>query len=101
MRRAHRFRSSGRCWIVAIWILAATSPNADQKPRTDPTIFRAGIDVVSLNVSVKDHGKTSISNLAPDDFLVFEDNVPQTVVSVSRQRVPLGLALLLDTSASM
>jgi Ca-activated chloride channel family protein len=82
-------------------MLGASSPNADQKPRPDSTTFRAGIDVVSLNVSVKDHGNKPISNLAPDDFLVFEDNVPQTVVSVSRQRVPLGLALLLDTSASM
>jgi len=94
-------RSTGRFLVVAFWMLAAGSPPTAQRPQPDATNFRAGIDVVSLNVSVRDHGNKSIADLVSDDFVVFEDNVPQTVVSVSRQRVPLGLALLLDTSASM
>ena len=38
---------------------------------------------------------------AEEDFFVFENNVRQTVTFFARSNVPLGLAVLLDTSGSM
>ena len=38
-------------------------PDPGQKPRTDSTSLRAGIDVVSLNVSVKHRANRPASNL--------------------------------------
>jgi Ca-activated chloride channel family protein len=97
----HRPNLLGESAIVTVLMLLASSSHAQGRRPSDSTVFRAGIDVVSLNVSVRDSSNKPIPPLSPDDFVVFEDNRPQTVVSVSRQRVPLGLALLLDTSASM
>ena len=64
-------------------------------------MYRSEIALVSLNVAVKDHTNKPVRELIAGDFAVFEDSVSQPIVSVSRQRIPLGLALLLDTSASM
>src|SRR5581483_6220215 len=40
-------------------------------------------------------------DLPRDAFAVFEDGEPQTVTQFTRERVPIGLGVLLDTSDSM
>ncbi len=63
--------------------------------------FRAGVDVVSLNVTVTDPSTKFIRDLTQDDFQVYEDGVKQDVTFFSRTQQPIALAILLDTSASM
>lgn len=63
--------------------------------------FRAGVDVVSLNVTVTDAESRFIRDLTQEDFEVFEDGVKQDVTFFSRSQQPIALAILLDTSASM
>ncbi len=63
--------------------------------------FRAGIDVVSLNVTVTDSSGRYITDLQKDDFQVFEDGVQQEVTFFTRTPLPIALVLLIDTSASM
>jgi Ca-activated chloride channel family protein len=63
--------------------------------------FRAGVDLVSLNVTVTDGTARYITDLAQEDFNVFEDGIKQEVTFFSRTNLPIALALLLDTSASM
>jgi Ca-activated chloride channel homolog len=63
--------------------------------------FRAGVDLVSLNVTVTDGTQKYITDLTQDDFNVFEDGVKQDVTFFNRTNLPIALALLLDTSASM
>jgi Ca-activated chloride channel family protein len=63
--------------------------------------FRAGVDVVSLNVTVTDSSGRYITDLQKEEFLVFEDGVQQEVTFFSKTPLPIALALLLDTSASM
>src|SRR5213078_975172 len=63
--------------------------------------FRAGVDVVSLNVTVTDGTQKYVTDLTQDDFNVFEDGVKQEVTFFNRTNLPIALALLLDTSASM
>src|SRR5262249_21172531 len=65
------------------------------------TPFRAGVDVVSLNVVVSDGAGHYATDLAAEDFLVFEDGVKQEVTLFNKANLPIALALLLDTSASM
>ena len=62
--------------------------------------FRGGVDLVSLNVTVMD-GPRYATNLEAEDFQVFEDGVKQDVTYFTRINMPVALALLLDTSASM
>jgi len=62
--------------------------------------FRAGVELVSLNVSVTD-GTKYVGDLEENEFEVFEDGVKQTVSFFSRKQQPIALAILLDTSNSM
>lgn len=62
--------------------------------------FRAGVELVSLNVTVTD-GAKYVTGLEQDDFEVFEDGAKQTITFFSRVQQPIALAILLDTSNSM
>jgi VWFA-related protein len=42
-----------------------------------------------------------VSGLRQDQFLVYEDDQPQTVTHFSAERVPVSLGIVLDTSGSM
>ena len=63
--------------------------------------FRAGIDIVSLNVTVVDPETHYVTGLDQGDFSVFEDGVKQDVTFFNRTQLPIAMAILLDTSASM
>ena len=63
--------------------------------------FRAGVDIVSLNVTVTDQQSHYVTDLDVADFSVFEDGVKQDVTFFTRRQQPIALSLLLDSSASM
>ena len=63
--------------------------------------FRAGVDVVSLNVTVTDADNRFITDLDQENFQIFEDGVLQEITFFSRARLPIALSVLIDTSASM
>src|SRR6516225_5313229 len=71
-----------------------------QTPTQQPP-FRAGVDVVSLNVIVTEGNGRYVTDLSSEEFNVFEDGVKQEVTFFNRTNLPIALALLLDTSASM
>jgi Ca-activated chloride channel family protein len=81
---------------------APQPPPADQKPpeRQQPS-FRTGVELVSMNVTVTDGTTRYVTDLTAEDFNVFEDGVKQDVTFFNRTNLPIALALLLDTSASM
>jgi Ca-activated chloride channel family protein len=66
----------------------------------DQPVFRAGIDVVRVDVAVR-RGITPVANLTRDQFIVTDNGAPQTIESVTRDTVPLDLMLVLDTSGSL
>jgi Ca-activated chloride channel family protein len=69
---------------------------------TSPSVvFHSGIDLVALNVVVTDAQRKFVSGLRAQDFAVYEDGVQQDVSYFAATAVPLDLAILLDTSASM
>jgi len=78
--------------------LAAHAVPVQQPPQVP---FRAGVDLVSLNVTVTDGTQKYITDLTPEEFNVFEDGVKQDVTFFNKTNLPIALALLLDTSASM
>jgi Ca-activated chloride channel family protein len=76
-------------------------PAAQQPPAQQPPAFRAGVDLVSLNVTVIDGTNHYITDLAQDDFNVFEDGTKQDVTFFNKTNLPVALSILIDTSASM
>ncbi len=74
----------------------STAPQEPEQP-----IFRAGVEVVSLNVTVTERDGRFVSGLPREAFSVFEDGVKQDVIFFSGTQLPTALGLLVDTSASM
>jgi VWFA-related protein len=66
-----------------------------------PTVFRSGVDLVSLSVVVTGPRDQFIAGLTAENFAVYEDGVQQDVSFFAATDVPLDLSILLDTSASM
>ena len=81
---------------LAVTIALAATVLAQQPPS-----FRAGVDVVSLSVTVTDVSGRYITDLTPDQLSILEDGVKQDITYFNRANVPIALSLLLDTSASM
>ena len=67
----------------------------------DAPAFRAGVDVVSLNVTVMDRAGRFVTDLNQASFQVYEDGVQQDINFFTKTQLPIALALLIDTSASM
>jgi VWFA-related protein len=78
----------------------APASSSTAASRQQPS-FRAGIDIVSLNVTVTDGSNHYVTDLAENEFSVFEDGVKQNITFFSRRQQPIALSLLLDSSASM
>jgi Ca-activated chloride channel family protein len=66
-----------------------------------PQVFRSGVAVVSLNVTVSDSQQHFITDLEQGDFTIFEDGAKQELIYFSKTHLPTALSLLIDTSASM
>jgi Ca-activated chloride channel homolog len=75
-------------------------PSPQQPPPPSSQVFRGGVELVSLNVTVMD-GSKYVTDLTQEDFEVFEDGALQSLTLFARGQQPIALAVLLDTSASM
>jgi VWFA-related protein len=86
---------------MAAMSMASLAGQATSTQREPPTLFRATVDVVSLNVTVVDPQNRYITDLSEQDFSVFEDGTRQELTYFTRTNLPIALSLLIDTSASM
>jgi Ca-activated chloride channel family protein len=94
----------GRRLLIAIFAAGATALAAQQPAPPSPPppqLFRSGVDIVSLNVTVTDTQNRYITDLEQPDFSVFEDGAKQEQLYFSKSNLPIALSLLIDTSASM
>ena len=98
--------------MFVLWLLGLASSIIESSPDTPvsaaqsqaegtPLVFRSGVDVVALSVTVTDSKRHFVGGLTGRDFVVLEDNVPQDVSLFAPGHVPLDLAILLDLSGSM
>jgi VWFA-related protein len=80
--------------------LAARSLRAQDVIKDNP-VFSSDVKVVNVLATVRTKGGEIVANLTKDDFLLSEDNHPQTIKYFSREtNLPLILGLLVDTSGS-
>lgn len=87
--------------VVAMALALAASVGEPTHAGVQPSPFRSGVDVVGMHVTVTDDARRFVRDLDQRDFLVVEDGRPQQVTFFHTQRLPLALAVLIDTSASM
>ena len=89
--------------LAALVALAAGRPLSAQAPQRKPSdsVFRAGVEMVSLNVTVVDQQQHYLTDLESRDFTILEDGARQDITYFNRTSLPIALSLLIDTSASM
>jgi VWFA-related protein len=84
--------------LLAVIALHAGSPEPQQ------TTIRAEVALVNVVFTAVDSRNRAVPGLRAEDFLVLEDRATQTIKhfsAFSRGDVPLTIALLIDTSASI
>jgi Ca-activated chloride channel family protein len=79
--------------VCLLAIASSAAPHAQ--------VFRSGVAMVALSVTVTDGRGGNVSGLTADDFAVYEDGVQQPVSLFGSDHVPLDVGLVLDTSNSM
>lgn len=82
-------------------MLVTVSAQPPQVRRPADQVFRAAVEMVSLNVTVTDQKHHYLTDLEARDFSIFEDGAKQEITYFNRTTLPIALSLLLDTSASM
>ena len=82
--------------LLAFVVLSAASLAAQQPE------FKTGVELVTVPVTVttRDHN-TFIEGLTAADFLLSEDGQRQVVTTVTRERRPLSICFIVDSSGSM
>jgi Ca-activated chloride channel family protein len=84
----------------------ASSLAAPQDPQQrPPLVVGAEVEVVSVPVLIFDKGGRFVADLKKSEIQILEDGVPQEITylasSTGADRIPLSIALTLDTSGSM
>ena len=78
------------------------TPTPTPPPEIDPgDILKIDAELVQLHVRVIDRNNRPINNVTKNEFRVFEDGVPQTIESFTREEVPISYGLAVDTSGSL
>ena len=79
--------------VVAQW-------RAGQEPHGP--ILKVDVDLVTLNFSIRDKARHTVSNVQKEDIAIFEDEaVSQEVTFFDAEPAPLSLIVLLDVSESV
>jgi VWFA-related protein len=88
------------CLAVAM-VIGFSTVLSSQQPIDVRERFKAESELVTIPVTVRDAAGRLVTNLERDDFIVEEDGKAQPITQFERERVPVSLALALDTSDSM
>jgi VWFA-related protein len=98
-----RFARAGLALALAGLLAAALTLSAQVRPKkggSDYTL-QVDVDMVILHATVVDSKGRLITDLKPENFRVYEDNVVQKLDKVRNEDVPITAGLVLDNSASM
>ncbi len=64
-------------------------------------VFRKNVEEVQLHATVLDDKHRMVTDLAKQDFSVFENGQPQQITSFARRDIPVSLGIVIDNSGSM
>ena len=87
-------------------LVSQDQPNVSIKPREKRSSsananIRMDVKMILVPITVLDPMDKPVDNLRPDVFRVFEDDVEQRVVSLSKEEGPVSVGFIFDTSSSM
>ena len=99
----HRGRRDLTLFLAAVVAAVSAAPSEIQTLSAQSQVpsFRTGVDMVSVTVTVTDASGRYITDLEQNEFEIYEDRIQQELTFFTRSQLPIALALLIDTSASM
>jgi len=89
-----------RVFFVIAAVVAALPAGRTVAQEQLPT-FRSMANAVSVDVSVRDNKRKSVTGLRATDFEVSDNGVPQIVAEASYGRLPIDVTVALDVSYSV
>lgn len=97
------FGASIEAQLIQLQVVTRLGLEAGAEVTTRRLVINAttGIDLVNVFATVRDERGHYVMDLEKDDFLLLEDGHPQKVSYFSRDRLPLAVEILIDTSLSM
>jgi VWFA-related protein len=95
------FRGPWLCALCALGAAALAAQPPAQPPLKDERPFSSGVEITSVTATVTDKDGKLMHDLPRELFEIYEDGVRQTITQFTRDRVPVGLGVLLDVSDSM
>ncbi len=79
-----------RVWSLALvltgGLTGAAALAAQQTGRQQMPVFKAGVELVQVDVVVRDRDGLPIHGLAADDFMIFDRGTPQSIVTFKAMR---------------
>lgn len=88
-------------WTVGCSVLCGSWAGA-QSPPDEPATYRVDVRVVQVDAQVLNKKtRRMMPSLKQEDFLVLEDDVPQTISSFSQDKLPLSIVILFDLTDSV
>jgi Ca-activated chloride channel family protein len=98
-------RPAGRSVLLALASLMVIAPGPprglDRAGSAQVPTFRAEVNAVVVDVSVRDRSRRPVANLRAADFQVIDNGVPQQVDNVSYGKLPIDVTVALDVSYSV
>ena len=95
-------RTRGKWCLSPLWLLfAPLAVPAQDAPQGGEFKISTAVELVLLDVSVRDPEGGYISDLTKEAFHVFENGVPQKITEFSSGDIPVAVGLVMDDSGSM
>jgi Ca-activated chloride channel homolog len=94
-------RLSASVTSIATLTLLAGAAFAVKAQQEAPTVFRTETRVVVCNTTVVDKSGHLVTDLARDNFTVFENGIQRKITGFKHEDVPVSLGLIIDNSGSM
>ncbi len=86
--------------LALLCLLLSASATRAQQGQDPDEVIKVETNLVQLNVGVADRQGRAVLNLSRNDFVVYENDVRQTIQSFEPTTSPFSLVLLLDMSGS-
>jgi Ca-activated chloride channel homolog len=80
---------------------APSSPSSQNSQQNGTFVIRKDVDEVRLAATVVDDRQRIVTDLTRNDFSVFEDGKPQTIISFRHEDIPVSMGIVIDNSGSM
>ncbi|MGC2697530.1 MAG: VWA domain-containing protein [Candidatus Angelobacter sp.] len=88
--------------ILLLGGLSSLIPLRAQTPQPSDSVFRVDVRVVQVDAQViNKKTRHAARQLKQDDFLIYEDNVPQKITAFSQDTLPLSVVILFDLTDSV